>query len=207
VPLHDPIQVRSAARAILRRAEFQPAKRSWWSAAWNWLLREVAKLLGRLLGLAGGSGAMPWLVVAVLAVVVGLMAVAAVRAWSRLPAGPSTRVVVTASTAGRSAIDWWAEAARHERDGRWRDALRCKYRALVADLAGRGVVEEVPGGTAGEYRSVVQASIPAVAADFSGATDLFEGAWYGNRPTAQADQTHFDELARRVLATAPASRR
>jgi Domain of unknown function (DUF4129) len=200
VPHHDPAQVRGAARAILRRAEFQPAKRSWWSAAVHWVLHELGQLFGRLLGL-GGGGATAWIAVAVLAVLVGLIGVLAVRFWVRLPADPSRPVVVTATTAGRSAVDWWAEAARHERDGRWRDALRCKYRALVADLAGRGVVEEVPGRTAGEYRSAVQATIPTVAIDFSGATDLFEDAWYGDRPTGPADQTRFDELAGRVLAT------
>jgi hypothetical protein len=201
VPHHDPAQVRGAARSILRRAEFRPAKRSWWSAAVHWVLGELGRLLGRLLGLGAGSGATAWIGVAVLAVLVGLIGVLAVRLWVRLPAEVSRPVVVTAAAAGRSAVDWRAEAARHERQGRWRDALRCRYRALVADLAGRGVVEEVPGRTAGEYRSVVQATVPTVAVDFSGATDLFEDAWYGDRPTGPADQARFDELAGRVLAT------
>jgi hypothetical protein len=201
VPRQDPAQIRDAARSILRRAEFLPDKRSWWSAAIDWLFKHVGRLLGRLLGLGRGSGATAWIVVAVLALIVGLVGVLAVRFWVRLPADPSQSVVVTAGSAGRSAVDWWAEAAEHERQGRWRDALRCRYRALVAELAGRGVVEEIPGRTAGEYRSAVRATLPAVATDFSGATDLFEDAWYGDRPTGPSDQTHFDELAGRVLAT------
>jgi hypothetical protein len=201
VSRQDPSHIRDAARAILHRAEFAPAKRSWWSAAVQWVVRRIGHLLSRLSGLGGGSGATAWIVVAVLAVLVGLIGLLAVRYWVRLPADPSRPVVVTVATAGRSAVDWRAEAAEHERQGRWRDALRCRYRALVAELAGRGVVEEIPGRTAGEYRSVVRSTLPTVATDFSGATDLFEYAWYGDRPTGPDDQHHFDELAGRVLAT------
>jgi Domain of unknown function (DUF4129) len=207
VPHRDPAQIRSSARDILRRAEFKPPARSWWSAAVHWVLTELGKLLSRLLGLGGGSGTTGWIVVAILTVVVALIGVMAVRFWVRLPADPSRAVVVTAATAGRSAVDWRAEAARHEREGRWRDALRCRYRALVADLARRGVVEEVPGRTAGEYRGAVARTTPAVATDFAGATALFEDAWYGDRPTGPADQTQFDELAGRVLTTVSAGPR
>jgi hypothetical protein len=203
----NPGQIRRTAGEILRRAEFRPAKRSWWSAVVHWVLREIGKLLGRLLGLGRGSGAAAWIAVAVLAVIVGLIGVLAVRFWVRRPSDPSRAVVVTAATAGRSAVDWRAEAARHEREGRWPDALRCRYRALVADLAGRGVIEEVPGRTAGEYRWAVQATNPAVAVDFAGATELFEDAWYGDRSTGPADQTQFDELAGRVLTAVPAGSR
>ena len=97
VPHHDPAGVRDSARAILRRAEFQPAKRSWWSAAVHSVLQELGKLLGRLLGLGGGSGATAWVAVAVLTVIVGLIGVLAVRFWVRLPADPSRPVVVTAA--------------------------------------------------------------------------------------------------------------
>ena len=62
-------------------------------------------------------------------------------------------VVVLRSHGGaRTAAQWRAEAAAHDAAGRWREALRCRYRALVAELAGRGLVEEIPGRTSGEYR-------------------------------------------------------
>jgi hypothetical protein len=134
------------------------------------------------------------------------MGVLAVRFWVRLPADPSRQVVVTEETAARSAVDWRAEAARHERDRRWRDALRCRYRALVADLAWRGLVEEVPYRTAGEYRDLMGARAPAAAGDFNGATELFEDAWYGDRPSGPGDQAIFDDLAGRILTTVSADR-
>src|SRR4029450_4451834 len=60
-----------------------------------------------------------------------------------------------------------------------RAALRSRYRALAPDLASRGLVEEVPGRTAGEYRRQVGRALPEAATDFAGATELFEVAWYG----------------------------
>ena len=80
--------------------------------------------------------------------------------------------------------------------------MRARYRALVADLAGRGVVDEIPGRTAGEYQAELGANLPAAAPPFAGATELFEGARYGQRPTASADAAHFRELADRVLQVA-----
>jgi hypothetical protein len=53
-------------------------------------------------------------------------------------------------------------------------------------LAARGLVEEVPGRTAGEYRREVGRAVPAAAADFAGATELFEVAWYGRSDTGAA---------------------
>ena len=70
---------------------------------------------------------------------------------------------------------------------------------MVADLAARGVVDEVPGRTAGEYRTAVTRSTPAAAPDFSVATELFERAWYGAKPTGPDDSARFRELSERVL--------
>ena len=91
------------------------------------------------------------------------------------------------------------EAEAHERAGEWKLALRARYRSLVADLASRGLVDEIPGRTAGEYRAEVAETVPGVASEFAGATELFERAWYGNRPTGADDAAHFRDLEQRVL--------
>ncbi len=100
----------------------------------------------------------------------------------------------------RPVAAWDADATRFEAEGRWRDALRCRYRSLVASLARAGVVDEVPGRTAGEYRAVVGQTRPSVAEPFAGATDLFERAWYGNEETGPDDTSSFRRLAERVTA-------
>jgi hypothetical protein len=195
VPQHDPTTVRHAARDILQRPEFKPARRSWLST-------ELSRLLSRLVG-SGGSGLGPATIIVV--VLVGLVVAAAgylaFRHFVRVPAGPSQPVVVTTNEMlGRSTADWRAQAASYEAAGRWRDALRCRYRALIAELVGRGLVDEVPGRTSGEYRRVVDDVVPRVAPAFDDATAMFEQAWYGEAPTGPGEQTQFDELAGRVLA-------
>ena len=99
----------------------------------------------------------------------------------------------------RSAREWRAEAEVHERAGEWKAALRARYRSLVADLAARGLLDEIPGRTAGEYRVEVAEAVPRVASEFAGATELFERAWYGNRPTGADEAARFRELEQRVL--------
>ncbi len=202
VPTDDPAKVRDLADRILKRPEFQPPRRGVLEAAWHWLSTELGNVLSRLFGGSGGiSGWLAVLVVAVVAVVVIVLVGLTVRNRGAGSSGPRRPVVVLAGRGpNRSAAEWRREAALNEAAGRWRDALRCRYRALVADLAGRGVVEEVPGRTSGEYRLDVGAVAPAAGPDFDGATDLFEQAWYGDRPTGPADQAAFDELSERVLA-------
>jgi Domain of unknown function (DUF4129) len=104
----------------------------------------------------------------------------------------------------RSAAEWRAEAEAQERAGAWREAVRSRYRALVADLAARGLVEEVPGRTAGEYRREVGEALPAVATDFAGATELFEVAWYGRSDTGAQEASQLRDLSDRVLQRARA---
>lgn len=201
-PTNDPNRVRGLAKGILGRPEFRPPRRSLLDAAWHWLTTEVGKLLARLFGAGriGSSLAGDIVVGVVLAAVVALVVVTVVRrggAGHRRVGRPA--VVFRDDRPAKSPAAWRAEAAAHEAAGRWREALRCRYRALVAELAGRGIVEEVPGRTSGEYRHDVTAVAPAAAPAFAGATDLFEQAWYGERPTGRDDQAAFDDLARRVL--------
>jgi hypothetical protein len=94
---------------------------------------------------------------------------------------------------------YWRDLAENlEAEGRWREALRARYRELVADLAEAGIIDEIPGRTAGEYRQVVAVERPADGAAFNAATGLFEGAWYGGQSTGQVESSRFAELAASV---------
>ncbi len=110
------------------------------------------------------------------------------------------RGVAAVAVARRGAAEWRADAEAAERAGQWRQALRCRYRALVAELADRGLVEEVAGRTAGEYRVELATSAPSAAPSFAGATELFERAWYSGWPTGEAEAARFRGLADEVLA-------
>jgi hypothetical protein len=200
-PTIDPQRVKDLTQQILRRREFQPPRRSLLQAAWHWLSNQIGKLLSNLFGGGSfGSDNVALVVVGVVSIVVIALVVTAVVRRGRGGRGPRQPVVVLRGPgASPSPAAWRAEAAAHEAAGRWRDALRCRYRALVAELVGRGLVEEIPGRTSGEYRRDVTAVVPAAGPAFDGATDLFEESWYGDRPTGPEDQERFDDLARRVL--------
>jgi hypothetical protein len=104
----------------------------------------------------------------------------------------------------REPSSWREEADAHAAAGRLRDAVRCRYRALVGDLARRGLLDEIPGRTTGEERDQLVVSAPAVADRFDAAADLFDDAWYGDAPVGWADLDRFVGWENEVLASAPA---
>lgn len=97
---------------------------------------------------------------------------------------------------------WRDEADSHSAAGRYRDALRCRYRALVGDLARRGLLDEIPGRTTGEERRELYASAPNALPAFREAADLFDAAWYGWIPVDASDDARFRQLDIDVLAAA-----
>jgi hypothetical protein len=195
-PQEGPAEARRRAQEILARPELRPPPRGLVQR----LLDEIGTLLGRVLrGVGGGNQVLAWSAVAVVATLLALVLWRAARA---LQTDPGVRGGVAVDGRRRPASDWRAEATAHEAAGRWRDALRCTWRATVADLAARGLVEEVPGRTTGEYRAGVARSLPAVADPFARATRLFEEAWYAAVEVGPAESAQVRDLGDQVLAEA-----
>ncbi len=101
----------------------------------------------------------------------------------------------------REPTNWRAEADEHRRAGRYRDALRCRYRALVGDLARRGLIDEIPGRTTGEERTQLHRVQPDAGTPFASAADLFDGAWYGHVAVDADDDERFQSFERDVLSS------
>ena len=194
-PVHSGTEVHQITERVLARREYRLPKPSVLAQLRNRVFDELGRLVARVLDGAHGS-LIGWLVVAAL---VGGIVFLTVRFARSVGRDPGMAVAVT-NLRRRTAAEWRAEAEDHERAGNWRPALRCRYRALVADLAGRGLVDDVPGRTAGEYRAEVRDAAPAAAAAFGGATELFELAWYGNRAVGEDDAARFRRLADDVVA-------
>jgi hypothetical protein len=199
VPVRDSEQVREVTREVLSRAEFRVPERSLLERVVDWVL----EMIGRLLAALGGSGAGGIVGLILLGLVLLGVGVLVARFSRGLTPSPEVAAVVPGGRR-RSAAAWRAEAEAQERAGAWREAVRSRYRALVADLAMRGVVEEVPGRTAGEYRREVGQTLPDAAGDFAGATELFEVAWYGRSGTGAQQAAHLRDLSDRVLQRAGA---
>jgi len=195
VPEGSADQARRAAEDVLAQAEFKRPPKTWVERAQEWLADNVSRLLQRLF--EGGAGTMAaWLV---LFVVVGLLGYFVSKLVRSVQADPGLRMLATVEVR-MSADEWRALAERHERAGDWKEAIRCRFRALVGDLVDRGALREVPGRTAGEYRRELRESAPAAAPAFSDAAQLFEAAWYGDASTGPAENEAFRQAASRAIS-------
>jgi hypothetical protein len=192
-----PAAIRKAASQILSRPEFRPTPQTPIERARKWLSHQVARIINDVIT-AGPHGVIGALLALVVVAALVFIIVRAVLGTSVNP----VRDGFALDGPRRPMADWLAEAARCEAAGDWRGALRSRYRGLVAELAHRGLVEEIPGRTTGEYRRAVDHNLPNGSAEFGDATDLFEGAWYGDQPTAAPEAERFRTLAQRVLERA-----
>jgi hypothetical protein len=193
-PTRPPGQVVNTVHGVLARPEYQHPGPSFLER----LQRDVVDWIARVLSGVVGAGVGAWVA---LALILGLVVLVVWRLGGGVTRDPGRGVSVSTGRS-RPATEWRAEAEAHERAGEWRQAVRCRYRALVADLGGRGLLHEIPGRTAGEYRAELDAALPAAGPSFRGATELFEGAWYGRTHTVASDSAKFRELADRVLEAA-----
>jgi len=200
----DPDDARRRAAEILAGKEYQPATKSFLQRGLAWLGRQLTKLLD-LLHLGGGGGAagavVSWIVVLAALAGLVLLVVWGVRRARRTPADDGDDDETTiALRVDRPADEWRAEAAAHAAAGRWREALRCRYRAVVAELADRGTVDPAPGRTTGEERRQVAERVPELGGAFEGVADTFDRVVYGDEPAGPADVAALDELDRAVDA-------
>ena len=194
----DPDEARSLAEEILSRPEYQPPAEAWWQTALDWVQERFARLLGTLVG--GGTGqVVGWVVVVVVLAAVAFVVYRLVRGGA-----PPAREAASAARVEREpAVDWQAEAARLEADGRWREGLRARYRALVARLGRRGAIDPAAARTTGDHRAEVAGRAPAASAEFDAAAELFDRAWYGGRATGPEESRRFAELAEAVERDLP----
>lgn len=192
---------RDAARQILARDEFKPPDENPIRKALDWVLERLGRLLDKLFGVFGGGGGGSLIAWAILALAVAGIVMLVVR---RVRRGPVVKLEARTVVIDRSRepSDWRTEAEEHARHGRFRDALRCRYRALVGDLARRGLLDEIPGRTTGEERGQLRTTAPVAAPEFTDAIDLFDRAWYGDEPTGAGEDDRFRSLADAVMAKA-----
>lgn len=203
----DPEAVRAAAREILSHPEFATHEMTWWrqllyyvghpgealTDAFDWVLGQFS---------GGGAGVViAWIAVAILLSAAVTLIVALTRTTSHdnvVPVGfvPNARY--------RSAAEFLADAERLEREQQWREAIRMRYAALLAELGASGFLRLRPGRTTGEYFAEVRSNLPVVTQPFGEATMLFESAWYGDVASTSVELEQFKACSAGVQAKAAA---
>jgi hypothetical protein len=203
-PTQAPAATRAKAHDILNQAQFHASKPNVLQQALQWFQDRLRDLFGHLLS-GGAPSLVAWLILGAIAAGVAFLLV---RVGSTVQADPGAGPAgIVRVEVRRTPAEWRAEAVSLEADGQWKAALRCRYRALIGELVARKVVSDLPGRTTGEYRAAVAARLPEASGEFAGASELFERAWYGDRPTGAAQSEQFQELAAGVVERAHGGRR
>ncbi len=197
-PEHDPQAVRELAQRILSEGRYDRPTESIPDRILGWFGDQIGKVLGSLVGSGTGTLVAWALVIGAVSFVVYLIVRHGRVGSLPRPARREAELMVELS---RSPAEWRRQAESLEAEGRWKEALRCRHRALIGDLVRRGVIPEQAGRTAGEYLRDVRTTLPDAAAPMAAATELFEAVWYGEAATGPADAERFGRLDAEVLAS------
>jgi hypothetical protein len=151
------------------------------------VFQAVVQRLGNLLANAGN--ALAW---------IALVAIVVFAGWFLLRSHLVPDRVSRAGAEGRRAgisVDWAARADEALRAGDLHEAVRASYLALLAVLAGRGIVANAPTLTAGEARFAVRRARPALLPAVARATDSYERVVYGGATPDRGDVEQLREAA------------
>jgi hypothetical protein len=95
----------------------------------------------------------------------------------------------------RTLDEWLALADEHEREGRYREAVRCLYLACLLKFDEAGVARFDRGQTNWEHLYRIEGSLKLpYGLDFREPTRMFDRIWYGHIVRGAADVTMFRDI-------------
>jgi hypothetical protein len=188
---HDPEVLRSTARDLLSRPPYREDADGPVTDVLRRIREAVARFLQTAFDAVVADTWMAWAIVAVGSALLLLVVWRATRGWN----ADRSVATVPESEPGRSAAEWLADADAHAAAERWREAVRCRYAALVATLVEGGAIADQPGRTVGELDREVDLAAPSIAAVVRQAGALFEEVWYGH---ADAGPSELDAIGAAV---------
>lgn len=182
--VHDPDLVRRTAERIVTRPPYREGDPGLLRRTLQRVLDVVGGFLSDVLGAVGTVPAVAWAIVVFGLLLLGLVVWRATRGATLGQGGPAA---VPASSGGRSAASWLAEADEHLAAGRREEALRARYVALVVTLIERGVLAEVPGRTIGELDAELAERAPSLVEVVARAGASVERVVFGDDEPRQRD--------------------
>jgi hypothetical protein len=191
---HDPGELRERAAELLSRPPYRE-EQGLFDRLWETLREWLAEGLSRILGLVSGDATMGWVVVA-LGVLVLLAVVWRATRGLTLDRAVEERPIETGG--GYTAAQWRDHAEEQARNGRYDEAVRGRYLALVTGLAEGGTVEDVPARTVGELQRELETVAPLLAPAAGQAGAIFAEVFYGRQPATPAQYDRLASLASEV---------
>lgn len=195
----DPESIRSTADQVLARPAYIEASRppSLQERALEWIIDMFRDILGALSSVGGRSLAI--VIIAVMGAGALYLAIRLVRSGVGGRRGLTDVASHIEIEAGLSSKEWTQHAIAAEDDGRWRDGLRFRHRALVTELTDRGAISAVPGQTAGAIATSIGHTFPEATGAMDQATAMFKDVWYGTAPAGPDLRDRFIRLADTVI--------
>ena len=200
-PIIDPDTARRTADRILSGADYRDLERGdpWWQDVSDWVFDAIDGLIGALTT-SGGRGLATLVVIAIFIALIGWFVWQLGR--TRGASGATTRTPERPAsiefTQNLTAAEWLQQAGAAEAALDWTSAIRCRHRALVAQLVADGVIAPRTSATAGEIAAELGVARPAAGEAIRNATGLFNTAWYSDTDAGRVDRDRFVECAAEV---------
>ncbi|MFG1641828.1 DUF4129 domain-containing protein [Amycolatopsis sp. NPDC049252] len=189
---------RRAAQEELTDQRYQQAKPSLLQEAAHWVGEQLDKLLNGLSSVVPGG---IFGVVLILVVLIVLVVVIRLRTGKIARAARADRLVFEGKR--QSAADYRRSAAAAAAAGRYDDAVRDGFRALVRALEERALLDARSGRTADEAAAEAGVLLPNVANELRQGARLFDDVHYGGREGTEAAYRTLTELDDRCRRERP----
>lgn len=98
----------------------------------------------------------------------------------------------------RTVVEFLDLADAYAAQGRFREAIRERLRAVVRTLVDRGVIEHHPEWTVTELVAGAARTVPGMRMPLDEASRIFSEVWYGERPAGAAQDDRMRTLAGQV---------
>ena len=188
---------RDEARDLARRELADPAydaEPSLGQRAVEWVIDRIDDLLSGVTGALDG-----WIGIAITLALLGIVAAVVIYRVGPMARRARSRAPVFEGTP-RTSAEYRAAADEAAGRGDWSSAVVERYRAIVAWLEERGVLDPRPGRTADEAAAEGGSALPGVAHGLGVGAVLFDTVRYGGRSATSADDGTLRQLDDAVRA-------